>query len=61
MDLVAERMNEVVVLPVRDILQEVVPDQVEKVHPKVERGIVCQEEGQEWIHCAGVLLSHVED
>ena len=59
MDLVAERMDKVVVLSVRDILQEVVPEQVEQVHPKVERGVEYQEEGQEWVHSAGVLLSYV--
>ena len=36
MDLVAEGVNEVVVLPVSYILQKVVPEQVKQIDPKVK-------------------------
>ena len=61
MNLVAERVNEIVVLPVSYILQKVVPKQVEQIDPKVYRHVKYHKEGQKWIHRAGVLLSHVKD
>ena len=59
MDLVAEGVNEVVVLPVSYILQKVVPEQVKQIDPKVKWHVEYHKEGQKWIHWASVLLSYV--
>ena len=61
MDFVAEWVDEVVVLPVSYILQQVVPEQVEQIYPKVKWHVEYHKECQKWIHWARVFLSYVKD
>ena len=61
MALVAERRNEVCVVPISYPLCYVIPEEVKQVDPEVYCYVVNEEKGQECLNCSGISLSIVED